>query len=318
LPYTFLVGAGPLPPAPATTPALVDSHVHFWDRGRLHYEWLMDGDTSLQRDFLPEDLSPELTSLARVRPAGLVFVQADCRPDQSVAEVEWVHELALSGAPLVGVVAHAPLQNGPGCEPELEHLVETAPLVSGVRRLLQDEPPGYVTDRSLVAGVRLLARHGLAMDLCVRQHQLDEVVDLVDRCPDVLFVLDHLGKPRITADDFAPWAAALTRLAERPNVRCKLSGLMSEAPADRRTTSALRPWLEHALTAFGPRRCMFGSDWPVLTGVGSYAEWCDTVLDTLVGLSEEERRSVLSGTTTATYDPIKRAARAKDSCHGSD
>ena len=292
--------------------------MHFWDRGRLHYEWLTDGDPGLQRDFLPEHLSPELTSLARVRPAGLVFVQADCRPDQSVAEVEWVHGLARSGPPLLGVVAHAPLQNGPGCEPELERLVATAPLVSGVRRLLQDEPPGFVTDRSLVAGVRLLARHGLAMDLCVRQHQLDEVVDLVDRCPDVLFVLDHLGKPRITAEDFAPWAAALTRLAERPNVRCKLSGLMSEAPAHRRTTSALRPWLEHALTAFGPHRCMFGSDWPVLAAVGRYAQWCDTVLDTLVGLPEEERRSVLSGTATATYDPMKRAARAKDSCHGSD
>jgi L-fuconolactonase len=254
----------------------------------------------------------------RVRPAGLVFVQADCRADQSVAEVEWVHELARSGTHVLALVAHAPLEDGIGCEPELERLVGTAPLVSGVRRLLQDEPPGFVTDRSLVAGTQLLARHGLTMDLCVRQHQLDEVVDLVDSCPDVLFVLDHLGKPRVTPEDFAPWADALTRLAERPNVRCKLSGLMSEAPARRRTTRALRPWLEHALTAFGPHRCMFGSDWPVLTGVAGYRQWCDTVLDTLAGLSEEERGWVLSGTATATYDPVKRAARAKDSCHGSD
>ena len=292
--------------------------MHFWDRGRLHYEWLADAGPALERDFLPEDLLPELASLTRVRPAGLVFVQADCRPEQSVAEVEWVHELARAGAPLLAVVAHAPLENGVACEPDLEHLAWTAPLVSGVRRLLQDEPPGFVTDRSLVTGVQLLARHGLAMDLCVRQHQLDEVLDLVDRCPDVLFVLDHLGKPRVTTEDFAPWAAALTRLASRPNVRCKLSGLMSEAPPDRRTTSALRPWLEHALTVFGPGRCMFGSDWPVLTGVAGYTQWCDIVLDTLAGLSEEERRWVLSGTATATYDPVNRTARAKDASHGSD
>jgi L-fuconolactonase len=301
-----------------TTPPLVDSHVHFWDRRRFHYGWLADVSPDLQRDFLPDDLLPELVSLARVRPAGLVFVQADCRPEQGVAEVAWVHELARSGADVLAVVAHAPLQNGIDCEPELEQLVRTAPLVSGVRRLLQDEPPGFVTDRSLVAGVQLLARHGLAMDLCVRQHQLAEVVDLVDRCPDVLFVLDHLGKPRVTTEDFAPWSAAVTRLAARPNVRCKLSGLMSEAPTSWRTTSALRPWLEHALTAFGPRRCMFGSDWPVLTGVASYPQWCDIVLDTLAGLSEEERGWVLSGTATATYDPVNRAARAKDACHGSD
>ena len=87
-----------------------------------------------------------------------------------------------------------------------------------------------MTDPSLVAGTGLLARHGLTMDLCVRQHQLDEVVELVDLCPDVLFVLDHLGKPRVTAEDFAPWAESLTRLAGVPNVRCKLSGLLSEAP----------------------------------------------------------------------------------------
>jgi L-fuconolactonase len=215
-------------------------------------------------------------------------------------------------------VAQAPLDKGQGCRPELDHLVRAAPLVSGVRRLLQDEPPGFVTDPSLVAGVRLLAERGLTMDLCVRQHQLDEVVELVDRCPDVLFVLDHLGKPRVTDEDRPIWAASISRLAAHPNVRCKLSGIFSEAPPDRRRMSALRPWLEHALEAFGPRRCMFGSDWPVLTAVAGYDEWCDAVLDLLAVLPEDDRTAVLSGTATATYDPVNRAVRAKDSCHGSD
>jgi L-fuconolactonase len=296
----------------------VDSHVHFWDRRRFHYDWLADAGPALDREFLPEDLATERAPLVQVRPGGFVFVQADCRDEEGFDEVEWVHRLADSGADVLAVVAHAPLDRGAGCAPMLEHLIRTAPLVSGVRRLLQDEPPGFVTDRSLVAGIRLLSQHGLAMDLCVRQPQLDEVVDLVDRCPDVLFVLDHLGKPSVTADDFGPWAAAVTRLAERPQVRCKLSGLMSEAPAGRRTTGALRPWLEHALTAFGPSRCMFGSDWPVLSSVGSYHQWCETVLEVVAELPDEDRTSVLSGTATATYDPVNRAARAKGSCHGSD
>jgi len=122
----------------------------------------------------------------------------------------------------------------------------------------------------------------------------------------------------VTTEDFATWATAVSRLAERPHVRCKLSGLMSEAPADRRTTSVLRPWLEHALTAFGPDRCMFGSDWPLVSTVADYHQWCETVLDVVVELPEEHRTSVLSGTATATYDPVNRAARAKDSRHGSD
>jgi L-fuconolactonase len=296
----------------------VDSHVHFWDRRRFHYDWLDGEGPALRRDFLPDDLVREQAPLARVRPAGLVFVQADCRADESLDEVTRVQRLAASGAPVLAVVAHAPLDKGEQCEPDLERLVDTAPLVSGVRRLLQDEPPGFVTDPALVTGVRLLARHGLAMDLCVRQHQLDEVVGLVDRCPEVLFVLDHLGKPRVNAADFAPWAASMTQLSARPNVLCKLSGIMSEAAPDKRSASGLRPWLDHALTVFGPARCMFGSDWPVLTEVGTYVAWCETVLDTLADLSDEDRRCVLSSTATATYDPVNRTARAKDSCHGSD
>ncbi len=277
-----------------TPPALVDSHVHFWDRQLFHYAWLQGESPTLQRDFLPDDLVPALASLDGARPAGLVFVQADCRSDQGAEEVAWVHRLAASGADVLAVVAHAPLHQGRACDAVLDELVATAPLVSGIRRLLQDEPPGFLIEPSLVSGIQLLARHGLTMDLCVRQHQLEEAADLVDRCPDVLFVLDHLGKPRITTGDHAAWAASLTRLAARPNVRCKLSGLMSEAPPHRRTSSALRPWLEHALAVFGPDRCMFGSDWPVLTGVADYRQWYETVLDALGELSEEERARVLS------------------------
>jgi L-fuconolactonase len=292
--------------------------VHFWDRRRFDYEWLTGESAVLQRDFLPDDLARELDSLTRVSPAGVVVVQADCLPAQGLDEVAWFHLLARSGTAVLGVVAQAPLERGRACEPVLEQLVGTAPLVSGVRRLLQDEPPGFVSDPSLLDGVRLLGRHGLVMDLCVRQHQLGEVAGLVDRCPDVEFVLDHLGKPRLTADDFAAWSGLLTRLAAHPNVRCKLSGLMSEAAPGQRTAAGLRPWLEHALAAFGPERCMFGSDWPVLTSAAGYDQWCEIVLDTIAELSEAERRRVLSATAHETYDPVNRAARAKESCRGSD
>jgi L-fuconolactonase len=291
----------------------VDSHVHFWDRGRLDYAWLADQGTALGRDFLPEDLATDLPSDAGLRPTGLVFVQADCGPDQSLAEVAWVDELARSGAPVVGIVAHASLERGAACEPELDRLLGGSALVCGVRRLLQDEPAEFVAMPALADGVRALGRHGLVMDLCVRQHQLGEVIELVDACPEVLFVLDHLGKPRITATDFEPWAAAVSRLASRPHVRCKLSGLLSEAATPRRTADGLRPWLEHAIDAFGPDRCMYGSDWPVLTSVGSYQQWLEIVLEIVGRLSVGERACVLGATALDTYDPVRRAARAKES-----
>ena len=292
--------------------------MHFWDRRRFDYAWLAGAGPALERDFGPDDLAPELSPLAGSGPVSLVFVQADCRSDQSAAEAAWVHRLARAGAPVLAVVAHASLERGRDCAAELERLVAEVPVVSGVRRLLQDEPPGFVTAGSLREGVGLLARHGLAMDLCVRQHQLSEVAELVRSCPEVLFVLDHLGKPRIADDELAAWAADISRLAALPNVRCKLSGLLSEAPPERRTSISLRPWLDHALGAFGPERCMFGSDWPVLTAAGGYDQWHRIVLDAISGLAGEQQRQVLSGTAAATYDPGNRAARAKDSCHGSD
>ena len=286
--------------------------MHFWDRRRFDYAWLAGAGPALERDFRPDDLAPELAPLVESGPVSLVFVQADCRSNQGAAEAAWVHGLAAAGAPVLAVVAHASLERGDDCAAELDELVREAPLVSGVRRLLQDEPPGFVTDASLAAGVRLLASRGLTMDLCVRQHQLDQVAELVEGCPDVLFVLDHLGKPRIADEELGAWATDISRIAALPNVRCKLSGLLSEAPPERRTSTALRPWLDHALGAFGPERCMFGSDWPVLTGAGGYDQWHEIVLGAISGLTEAERNRVLSGTAAATYDPVNRAARAKD------
>ncbi|VXB12768.1 amidohydrolase [Aeromicrobium sp. 9AM] len=289
----------------------VDSHVHFWNLARFDYEWLAGESDVLQQDRLPGHLRADVDQLDRLDLVGVVFVQADCRADQGMREVAWVHELADAGAPVLAIVAHAPVEHGTDCAGKLAELAATD-LVTGVRRLLQDEPPGFATSPQVIDGVRLLAMHGLSFDLCVRQHQIDEVTRLVAACPEVMFVLDHLGKPVISPDHFAAWAAALVRLAALPNVRCKLSGLASEAADDARTTEALRPWLEHALAVFGPDRCMVGSDWPVVTSVSTYGRWFEVVLEVLDELSAGDRTRVLTATAEDTYDPLNRAARAKD------
>jgi len=129
----------------------------------------------------------------------------------------------------------------------------------------------------------------------------------------VLFVLDHVGKPSVPSADYGAWTTALARVAAYPNVRCKLSGLATEAPPQLRTLEGLRPWLDHALDVFGPTRCMFGSDWPVVTAATSYRQWSDIVLAVVSELEPHARTSVLSGTAIDAYDPGRRAARAKDS-----
>lgn len=275
-------------------PGTIDSHVHFWDPGRLDYSWLA-GEPDLSRRFTPDDLDTGGVALE-----GLVFVQADCRAEQAAEEVAWVRSLAEAGTPVLGIVAHAPLETGRACRAVLA-TYSADPLVVGVRRLVQDEPPGFALGPEFVEAVRLLPDFGLSLDLCVRAHQLGEVTRLVEMCPDVTFVLDHLGKPPVTGDDLGPWADDLARLAELPHVSCKLSGLASEATPPARTSRVLLPYLEHALDAFGPDRCLFGSDWPVSRPVVDYRAWHDLVVGACARWGPDGRAQVLSGNARRIY-----------------
>lgn len=279
----------------AQTPRIVDSHVHFWDRERLTNPWLDEADAPLQPSHLPRDLAA--TGWAA---DAIVAVQADCLPEQGLAEARWFSQLGTDGARVEAVVAFAPLEAPAGLPEHLAALAEL-PLVAGVRRLLQDESPQLVTSPAVLQGVKALAAHDFSMDLCIRQLHFPAVIRLVEQCPEVQFVLDHLGKPTIQADAFESWAADLTRLAALPNVVVKLSGLLTEAAPDQRTAATLTPWLRHALETFGPTRSMFGSDWPVLNLGGGFERWLDLVAEQLDDLSAEDAAAVWSGTAERVY-----------------
>jgi L-fuconolactonase len=187
---------------------VLDSHVHFWDPHRLRYPWLA-GEPALNRAFLPVDLAA-----ARRSDGGVLVVEADRASDEAVAEVDWLTGLARAGAPIRGVVAHVPLERGHACRALLADLA-ARPLVIGVRRLLQDQPTGFALAPDFVAGVRLLAEHRFVLDLCVRDHQLVEVAELARRCPEVTFVLDHLGKPAVGRRPLQDWARDVQRPRRR-------------------------------------------------------------------------------------------------------
>jgi L-fuconolactonase len=130
---------------------------------------------------------------------------------------------------------------------------------------VQDESdPEYGLQPSFVRGVRMLAKYGFSCDVCVGQHHLAATVVLVRQCPEVRFVLDHLGKPDIKGSRLDPWRGDLERLAACPNAWCKLSGMVTEADLQLWNVEDLRPYVEHAVAVFGPQRLMFGSDWSVM------------------------------------------------------
>jgi L-fuconolactonase len=128
------------------------------------------------------------------------------------------------------------------------------------------------------------------------------VIELVRRCPQVRFVLDHCGKPDVKNQQLAPWQHNLTELAALPNVMCKLSSLVTEADWAAWRPADLRPFIAHVLGAFGVERVMFGSDWPVMTLAATNSQWIETVVEATVSLSEAERAQLFFHNCATFYD----------------
>jgi L-fuconolactonase len=262
---------------------IVDSHVHFLDPAQFRYPWL-DGLPALNRSFKPADFT---AAGASADVSKFIFVECGCEPEQSLAEVDWISDLAKSEPRLKGIVAHASLERGEEARAELEMLA-SRPLVKGVRRNLQSEPdPEFCLRPKFLTGVRLLAEFGFTLDLCLRHEQLPQATELARRIPEVTFVLDHLGKPDVRNKTFQPWANDLKALAMLPNVVAKVSGLTTEADWHNWQPVELKPYLSHVLESFGPQRLMFGSDWPVMILATDYQRWIEVVRKQLP-LSKEE------------------------------
>lgn len=267
---------------------VVDTHLHLWAPGRLNYAWLA-GVPKLNRDFLIEDYRK---ACGAVHVAKMVFVQCDCAPAQAWAEVEWVAEVAQHEPRLRGIVAGVALEKGVDAEPEIARLA-TQPLVKGVRRLIQGErDPEFCLQPDFVHGVQQLHAHGLSFDLGIKHAQLAATIRLVRQCPDVAFVLDHIGKPDIKAGRLDPWREELRELSKLQNLWCKLSGLATAADHERWTPAHLRPYLDHVIACFGFDRVMFGSDWPVSTLATDFPRWVATLDEALRGCSAAELRKV--------------------------
>jgi L-fuconolactonase len=274
---------------------IIDAHIHLWDPAVLAYPWL-DAEPELKRRFLPVDLHGGGGA------GEWVMVQAEGRGDaggHDLAELEWVASLAASDPSLRGMVVRASLEDGRSVLDRLEQAA-AHPLTVGIRRLIQDEPLGFAQSADFIDGVRAVGEVGLPFDVCVRAAQRADVAPLVDACPDVSFVLDHLGKPDIARGEWETWREQLADLARRPNVVCKLSGLTTEAGAGWHD-GVVRPYLEHAVESFGAARCMFGSDWPVATLTTGYARWFDLVHEVVAGCSETEIDAVFAGTAEHVY-----------------
>ncbi len=271
----------------------IDAHHHFWKYDPAEYDWIDDNMRAIRRDFLPEDLRPEIAA------AGIdavISVQAR----QTLAETLWLLELADGNDFIKGVVGWAPLTDG-NVEETLARVAEN-PKLRAVRHVLQSEPdPLYVLRDDFSRGIRALSQFGLAYDILIFERHLPQTIRFVDKHPKQVLIADHLAKPRVKDREISPWRENIHELAKRQNVYCKVSGLVTEGDYFNWTPEQLQPYIETVFDAFGPRRVMFGSDWPVCLVAVPYGRWVSIVGDAIKRFSESEQERFWSGTATEAY-----------------
>ena len=271
----------------------IDAHHHLWKYSAKEYPWMSDKMDVLRRDYVHDDLSA-VTAAAGV--TGSVVVQAQ----QTIAETEWLLSLAEGSNLIRGVVGWVPLVDAK-VEVSLQESVQR-PKLKGVRHVLHDEADDrYMLREDFNRGIACLKQFDLRYDLLIFERHLPQTIEFVDRHPNQIFILDHIAKPRIHEQMMEPWQANLRELARRENVYCKISGMVTEAEWHSWSEAQLWPYMETVLSAFGAKRLMFGSDWPVLNLASDYGAWIEVVKRAVDRLSPHEYQQIMAKTAIEAY-----------------
>ena len=222
------------------TNSIIDTHLHLWNPGAIRYPWLA-GVESLNKPFLLPDYR---AATEGIPVTSMVFVQCEADFAQFRDEAEWVAAQARIDPRIRGIVAWAPLEKGDRAREDLAALKRIS-LLRGIRRIIQfEDDPAFCLRPDFVRGVQLLAEFDLHFEICSKGvEQFANVLQLVRRCPDTRFILDHIGKPFIDRQVMEPWRKHLRELAALPNTWCKVSGLVNEADMKQWKAEDLTPYL---------------------------------------------------------------------------
>jgi L-fuconolactonase len=273
--------------------ARIDAHHHLWRYSKEEYGWITGNMAAIARDFLPQDLQQALSSSGM---QGSIAVQAR----QSIEETQALLDFAQQFDVIQGVVGWAPIA-GPEFPAVLDRFKHSQKL-KGFRHVVQDEPEdAFLLRPDFNAGIALLKPLGFVYDILIFERQFPVAISFVDRHPAQLFVLDHVAKPCIRERALEPWRTYIKELALRENVFCKLSGMVTEADWAHWHPQDLQPYFDVVLEAFGPKRLMAGSDWPVCLLAATHEKWFSTLREFISPLSVAEQDMILGGVATHVY-----------------
>ncbi|MDT8915560.1 amidohydrolase family protein [Amycolatopsis sp. PS_44_ISF1] len=273
---------------------MIDAHHHLWDPTRRDYPWLAGAELApIRRPYTVDDLRA-VTDGAGVHATVLVQTVPEA------AETEELLRTARAEPVIAGVVGWVDL-TAPDVADRLARLTGLGPL-AGLRHQVEDEAdPDWLVRPDVLHGLAVVAAAGLVYDLLIAPAQLAAAVRVADRLPELKLVLDHAAKPPIAAGGWQPWAEGITALAARENVHCKLSGLVTEADWAQWRVGHLRRYADHVFGAFGARRVMFGSGWPVCELAAAYEVVLDAAVSLTGSLTDPERLEVFEHTAARVY-----------------
>ncbi|MEM9813715.1 MAG: amidohydrolase family protein [Pseudomonadota bacterium] len=274
----------------------IDAHQHFWALARGDYGWLTPDLSPIYRDFDPSDLAPLLEERGI---DGTVLVQAAPTED----ETDYMLDVAAETPFVAGVVGWVDFASADAPARIAERA--TSSLV-GLRPMIQDiEDPDWMLRPDLAPAFAALIDHDLVFEALTLPRHLPNLRRLLARHPGMRVIVDHASKPAIRDGAFEPWATEMAAIAAETAAFVKLSGLVTEA-ADGWSAATLKPYTDHLLATFGPSRMIWGSDWPVCTLAGTYADWWDATEELLAPLGTEDRAGILGLNAAKAYGLAQR------------
>jgi L-fuconolactonase len=274
---------------------IVDAHQHFWRPERGDYGWLRPTDGILYRDYLPEHLAPVI---AAHRVQATVLVQA--APTE--AETRYLLDLAAQTDFVVGVVGWVDMEAADAPKRISELVIYGRRMLKGLRPMVQDiADPQWLLKPKLDPAFEAMVEHGLVFDALAMPQHLQALRTRLLRHPQLRAVLDHAGKPDIANQAFSDWAEDVAQLArELPQLHCKLSGLLTQAD-DGAGVDELAPYVAHLFEHFGPKRLIWGSDWPVLNLRSDYGQWLELARTLVRRHASSHEQHVFGATAIGLY-----------------
>jgi len=271
----------------------IDSHQHFWKFDPVRDSWIGDTMSVIQRDFMPADLKPILDKHGI---DGCIAVQAD----QSEAETDFLHGLALENDFIKGVVGWIDLRAADIGKNIEKYLSYTR--LKGFRHVLQGEADrALMLNPQFMSGMRMLKRHDFTYDILVFPDQLGYTYQFVKTFDGHRLVIDHIAKPDIKNHNIEKWEKGIRAVAQYENVYCKVSGMVTEADWYNWVLDDFKPYLDVIFEAFGAQRLMFGSDWPVCNVAGGYQQMLSIVKNYTSKLSVDEQAAFWGLNATRFY-----------------